>query len=301
MGNLFKDLKEILSESQILKNEPMFKHTTFKIGGNADFLVLPQNIQEIKKLIDFCINKKINYYVIGNGSNLLVSDSGFKGIIIKILKNFNDIKINQNKIKAKAGATLSSISRTAMQNSLSGFEFAAGIPGTIGGGVCMNAGAYGGELKDVISSVTVIDENQNIKVLNNIQCEFEYRNSKILKNKMTVLEVEIDLNFDDKFKIMEKMKNFNKTRNEKQPIEYPSAGSTFKRPKNNFAGKLIMEAGLAGKTIGGACISEKHCGFIINKGGATCSDVLKLADIACKEVFEKFGINLEKEIRLIGE
>ncbi|MDE6181859.1 MAG: UDP-N-acetylmuramate dehydrogenase, partial [Eubacteriales bacterium] len=278
----------------------MAKHTTFKIGGKVDIMLLPKNIDEIKKCINYCEENNINYYVMGNGSNLLVSDKGFRGIIIKIFKNFNNIQIDGNIINAQAGATLSAISKFALENSLSGFEFASGIPGTIGGGVCMNAGAYGNELKDIIKSVTVIENGQIIK-LKNSQCGFEYRNSRILKEKITVLEAQIELKKGNKEEILAKMKEINKTRNEKQPIEYPSAGSTFKRPLNNFAGKLIMEAGLKGKSVGGAYISEKHCGFIVNKGGATCKDVLELAEIACKEVKKKFDINLEKEIRVIGE
>lgn len=292
--------EKILNKEQIFKDEPMKKHTTFKIGGNADFLLLPYSIEQILGCIKICEENNIDYYIIGNGSNLLVSDKGFRGVIIKLFKNFNKIELDKNIIKVQAGATLSAIAKKAYDNSLEGFEFASGIPGTIGGGVCMNAGAYGGELKDVIKKVTVFKDN-NIVVLDNKDCEFEYRNSKILKEKLIVLEVIIELKEGNKEEILAKMKQNNKTRNEKQPIEYPSAGSTFKRPHNNFAGKLIMEAGLAGKTIGGACISKKHCGFIINNGNATCEDVLKLADFAYSEVKEKFNINLEKEVRVIGE
>ncbi len=292
--------EKVLNKEQIFINEPMKKHTTFKIGGNADFLLLPNTVEEIKNIIKICQDNNINYYIVGNGSNLLVSDKGFRGAIIKLFKNFNKIQIENNIIKAQSGATLSAIAKKAYDNSLQGLEFASGIPGTIGGGVCMNAGAYGGELKDVIKEVTILKDNEII-TLNNKDCEFEYRNSKILKEKLLVLEVTIQLENGIKENILAKMKENNKSRNEKQPVEYPSAGSTFKRPPNNFAGKLIMEAGLAGKTIGGACISKKHCGFIINNGNATCNDVLTLADFACKQVKEKFNINLEKEIRVIGE
>ena len=289
-----------LNKEQIFINKQIKKHTTFKIGGNADFLLLPNTVEEIKNIIKICQDNNINYYIVGNGSNLLVSDKGFRGAIIKLFKNFNKIQIENNIIKAQSGATLSAIAKKAYDNSLQGLEFASGIPGTIGGGVCMNAGAYGGELKDVIKEVTILKDNEII-TLNNKDCEFEYRNSKILKEKLLVLEVTIQLENGIKENILAKMKENNKSRNEKQPVEYPSAGSTFKRPPNNFAGKLIMEAGLAGKTIGGACISKKHCGFIINNGNATCNDVLTLADFACKQVKEKFNINLEKEIRVIGE
>ena len=295
--NIFE---KVLSKEQIFINEPMKKHTTFKIGGNADILILPYTLEQIIECIQICEQNNIEYYVIGNGSNLLVSGKGFRGVIIKLFKNFNKIELDKNVIKVQSGATLSAIAKKAYDNSLKGFEFASGIPGTIGGGVCMNAGAYGGELKDVIKQVTVLEDNK-VTILNNKECEFEYRNSKILKNKLIVLEVLIELEQGNKDEILAKMKENNKIRNEKQPVEYPSAGSTFKRPPNNFAGKLIMEAGLAGKTIGGACISKKHCGFIINNGNATCKDVLELADFACKQVKDKFNINLEKEIRVIGE
>lgn len=295
--NIFEN---VLDKEQIFLNEPMKKHTTFKIGGEAQYLLMPNSVEQIKNCISICKQNNINYYVIGNGSNLLVSDNGFKGAIIKISKNFNQVFIEGNKITAQAGATLSRIAKEAYQHSLTGLEFSAGIPGTIGGGVCMNAGAYGGELKDVVTEVTVL-QNDKIQTLTNNECNFEYRNSKILKQKLTVLQVVITLKQGDKIQILQTMKQNNKLRNEKQPVQYPSAGSTFKRPKDNFAGKLIMEAGLAGKSIGDATISKKHCGFIINKGNATCKDVLALADFACNQVKNKFNITLEKEIRVIGE
>ena len=297
MLNIFN---ELLEDNQIFINEPMKNHTTFKIGGEADFLLLPKTIKEILGCIEICKKNNLKYYIIGNGSNLLVSDKGFKGVIIKLFRNFSDVQIKNNKIKAQAGATLSYIARIAYNNSLTGLEFASNIPGTIGGGVCMNAGAYGGELKDIIEKITVLYKNEII-TLDNKNCGFEYRNSNILKKNMLVLDATISLQEGKKDDILAKMKENTKNRNDKQPIEYPSGGSTFKRPLNNFAGKLIMEAGLAGKTIGDACISKKHCGFIVNLGNATCEDVLKLADFACNEVKNKFNIDLEKEIRVIGE
>lgn len=295
--NIFE---KVLDKNQIFIDESMKKHTTFKIGGKADYLLLPNSLEQILNCIKICKENNIDYYVIGNGSNLLVTDKGFRGAIIKIFKNFNNIKIDGNVITAKSGATLSAIAKKAYDNSLKGLEFASGIPGTIGGGVCMNAGAYGGELKDVVKTVTILKDDKII-ILDNKDCNFEYRNSKILKERLVVLEVSLELKEGNKEEILSKMKKNTKSRNEKQPVEYASAGSTFKRPPNNFAGKLIMEAGLSGKTIGGACISQKHCGFIINKGDATCEDVLKLVDFVCREVKEKFNIELEKEIRIIGE
>lgn len=300
LENLIKYIKQFLQDEQILLNEPMIKHTTFRIGGKADIMLLPKSIDEILKCVDYCEKNNINYYVIGNGSNLLVSDKGFRGVIIKILKNFNNVELNGTLIKAQAGATLSSISKFALENSLQGFEFASSIPGSIGGGICMNAGAYGGELKDVVKNVTVMKDGKILQ-LDNDECEFEYRNSRILKEKLIVLEVSIELQSGNKDLIIEKMKDIRNNRNEKQPVEYASAGSTFKRPLNNFAGKLIMEAGLKGRNVGGAYVSEKHCGFIINKGDATCQDVLQLIDIVYSEVYNKFNIKLEKEIRVIGE
>lgn len=300
MEKLYYLFENFLKPEQIFIDESMKKHTSFKIGGNADILLLPYNIDEIKTCIRTCINNNIDYYIMGNGSNLLVSDKGYRGVIIKLFKNFNVIEVKGNFIRAEAGATLCSITKRACENSLEGIEFASGIPGTIGGGVCMNAGAYDGELKDIVETVTILKDDE-IKILNNSECEFEYRNSKLLKENLIVLEVLIKLKKGNKDEISLKMKDINKRRNEKQPIEYPSAGSMFKRPLNNFAGKLIMEAGLRGKTIGGACVSEKHCGFIINKGGATCKDVLDLADEVSKTVDDKFNVKLEKEVRVIGE
>lgn len=300
MEKLYYLFENFLKPEQIFIDESMKKHTSFKIGGNADILLLPYNIDEIKTCIRTCINNNIDYYIMGNGSNLLVSDKGYRGVIIKLFKNFNVIEVKGNFIRAEAGATLSSITKRACENSLEGIEFASGIPGTVGGGVCMNAGAYDGELKDIVETVTILKDDE-IKILNNSECEFEYRNSKLLKENLIVLEVLIKLKKGNKDEISLKMKDINKRRNEKQPIEYPSAGSMFKRPLNNFAGKLIMEAGLRGKTIGGACVSEKHCGFIINKGGATCKDVLDLADEVSKTVDDKFNVKLEKEVRVIGE
>lgn len=301
MQDLINILKQNFKEEQLLFNEPMKKHTSFKIGGNADIIILPQTIQEIKDIINYCKQFHTNYYIIGNGTNILVRDKGFKGVIIKLLKNFNNIEfIDENTIKAQSGATLNKISKKALENSLAGMEFASGIPGTIGGGICMNAGAYGGELKDIVKNVTVLYKDEII-TLENSECEFEYRNSKILKNKMVVLEVEIVLNKGDKQKISDYMNELNLLRNSKQPVQYPSAGSVFKRPVNNFAGKLVMEAGFKGKSVGGACVSEKHCGFIINKGNATCEDVITLIDNIVNEVDKKFGVKLEREVRIIGQ
>lgn len=281
-------------------DEPMKKHTTFKIGGNADIFVVPKNIDEIKKVISLCKEQSIPYYVIGNGSNILVGDKGFKGVIIQVFKNWSDINICENIIQAQSGASLTSVSKKALDFSLNGLEFAAGIPGTVGGGVCMNAGAYGGEMKDVVSKITVLKDDKVLELSNQDAC-FEYRNSRILKEKMIVLSVEFSLENGNFQEIKEKMTQFNRLRSEKQPIDFPSAGSTFKRPEGHFAGKLIMDSGLRGYTVGGASISEKHCGFVINKNNAKAKDVVTLIEDVKNIVNDKFGVVLEPEIRFIGE
>ncbi len=281
-------------------DEPMKKHTTFKIGGNADIFVVPKSIDEIKKVISLCKEQSIPYYVIGNGSNILVGDKGFKGVIIQVFKNWSDINICENAIQAQSGASLTSVSKKALDFSLNGLEFAAGIPGTVGGGVCMNAGAYGGEMKDVVSKITVLKDDKVLELSNQDAC-FEYRNSRILKEKMIVLSVEFSLENGNFEEIKEKMTQFNRLRSEKQPIDFPSAGSTFKRPEGHFAGKLIMDSGLRGYTVGGASISEKHCGFVINKNNAKAKDVVTLIEDVKNIVNDKFGVVLEPEIRFIGE
>lgn len=289
-----------LDKSQILVDEPMKNHTSFKIGGSVDTLLLPKSIDEIKKCVKICTENNLQYLIIGNGSNLLVSDKGFRGVIIKLSSNFSNIIVEKNIITANCGSGLSHISKIAFENSLKGFEFASGIPGTLGGAICMNAGAHGFEMKDFVKEVVILD-SMNLRTLTNKQCDFKYRNSEILNKKMIVLQIVIELSYGNKEEILKNMKALNKIRNDKQPITKPSAGSIFKRPLNNFAGKLIMDAGLAGKTIGGATISSKHCGFIINSGGATCEDVLSLISFAKKEVFKQFGVKLEREVRIIGE
>lgn len=298
MTDIADILKGKFKSSQLLFNEPMKNHTSFKIGGNADIVILPESIDEISFIIKFLDDKKINYFVMGNGTNLLVSDNGFKGVIIKLSKNFSDIVVENDIIKAQSGAFLSKIANMALDNELTGFEFASGIPGSLGGAVCMNAGAYGGEMKNVVKSVTVLDKGC-IKKLSPDSAEFGYRTSRILKENMIVLEAEIQLEKGEYDKINSLMKELKLKRNQKQPVELPSAGSTFKRPEGYFAGKLIMDAGLRGFRIGDAQVSEKHCGFVVNRGDAKCDDVLKLCETIKKVVFEKFGVMLETEIRII--
>lgn len=292
--------KQNFKENQLLFNEPMKNHTSFKIGGNAEVLILPETVEEIKKLVKYFNENNLNYFVMGNGTNLLVSDNGFKGAIIKLSKNFSDIKVEGDKIFAQGGAFLSKIANTALKHALTGFEFASGIPGSLGGGICMNAGAYGGELKDILKTITVLDKGE-IKALSVDEAELEYRNSRILKEKMLVLEAEIQLKKGNAEEISSVMKELKAKRNDKQPVDMPSAGSTFKRPEGYFAGKLIQDAGLRGFTVGGAQISEKHCGFVVNRGNATCGDVLELCEKVKEIVYDKFGVTLEREIQVLGE
>jgi UDP-N-acetylmuramate dehydrogenase len=298
--NIADKFRKTVGDDFVLENEPMSKHTTFRIGGVADVFVMPDSIEKIKSCIDIAKENNVPYYVVGNGSNLLVKDKGFRGVIIQLFTSFNAVEVNGNVIRSQCGAMLSGISRTALNNSLTGLEFASGIPGTLGGAVCMNAGAYGGEMKQIIKSVTVLKDGE-VLTLSNEECDFSYRNSRIMREGMLVLEAEIELekgNFDD---IKAKMDELSQQRISKQPLEYPSAGSTFKRPEGYFAGKLIDDSGLRGYRVGGAQVSEKHCGFVVNRGGATAEDVLTLMEDVNRIVKEKFGVGLEPEVRIIGE
>lgn len=290
----------LFSPDKIKFDELMSSHTTFKTGGPADIMLLPQSAEEICKAIDLCKGNAIPCIIIGNGSNLLVRDKGIRGVVIKLGKNFSKIDINKNIIKAQSGALLSTVANTAYKASLTGMEFAAGIPGSIGGAVCMNAGAYGGEMKDIIKEVTVFDGKQ-IKTVSGKEAEFEYRNSRIIKEKMTVLDAVVELKEGNAQAIKQIMDELAEKRRSKQPLDKPSAGSTFKRPEGNFAGRLIEEAGLRGFAIGGAQVSEKHCGFVVNKGGATSGDILKIIDEIKRRVYENSGVTLECEVRILGE
>ncbi len=298
---ILEALKDIIPEKLILIDEPMSNHTTFKIGGNADVYIKPESIEQISTIIKACIDNCEPYFILGNGSNLLVSDKGYRGVVIQIYNNLDSIIIEDTKIKVSAGALLSKMANIAKENSLTGMEFAAGIPGTIGGGTVMNAGAYGGELKDIIDTVTVLDKNGNIITLSNKDMEFGYRTSVVEQNGYIVVETTINLEKGNKSDIISKMDELKEARVSKQPLEYPSAGSTFKRPEGYFAGKLIMDAGLRGKSIGGAKISDKHCGFVINTGGATAKDVIELIEDVTKEVENQFGVTLETEVKMLGD
>ena len=299
-SSLYEQLNEIVPSEYIHPDEPMSRHTTLRVGGNAKFLVEIDSAEQLSKLISFLEDVKEPYYIKGNGSNLLVGDKGYNGVIIELLSKFSDIKVSGNRITAGAGALMSRIAALALDNSLSGFEFASGIPGTIGGGVVMNAGAYDGELKDVVTQVKVMNPQGQIRTLSNHDMKFGYRTSAVKTGPFTVIEVTLELHKAIREDIEKKMNELNTRRRQKQPLEFPSAGSTFKRPEGYFAGKLIMDAGLRGFTIGGAAVSEKHCGFVINKHNATAEDVYEVILEVQERVKDKFGVILEPEVIFLG-
>lgn len=280
-------------------NEPMYKHTSFKTGGCADYFAAPSTIDELVEILQRCKSNKLPYFIIGNGTNLLVSDDGYRGVIIKLCGNLSGERLIGNTIEAKCGLRLTSLSYFAMENGLSGLEFAAGIPGTVGGGVYMNAGAYEFELSNVIETVTALTDDLKIKQLTNEQMQFKYRSSLAQKENFIVLEAVFKLSPGNKEEIKNKMQYYNDKRKEKQPLEFPSAGSTFKRPKGTFAAKLIEDCGLKGFSIGGAQVSEKHAGFIINVSEATTADILAVMEHCTKTVYKMSGIMLEPEVRML--
>ena len=296
--NCFNDL---LGKEKVRISEPMNRHTTFRIGGPADYFLLPSTAEEVKKILEICKEKELPYFILGNGSNLLVSDEGYCGVIIQLYRNYGGITVEGTDIRAGAGALLSQIASAAKNASLTGFEFAGGIPGTLGGAVVMNAGAYGGEMKDVLKEVTVMTEQGEIMTIPAEKLEMGYRTSLVKKAGYLVLEAVISLKAGDVEEIKAIMKDLTEKRVSKQPLEYPSAGSTFKRPEGYFAGKLIMDAGLRGYQVGGAQVSEKHCGFVINKGNATAADVCGLMKDVQEKVQEQFGVTLEPEVKFLGE
>ncbi len=298
--NIAEDLRNITGEKNVIENEPMSKHTTFRIGGNADFFVTPESCEAVFDLIEYVKSSNIPYYIVGNGSNLLVKDNGFRGVIIQLYKSFSSISVSGNIITADAGALLSAAAKAAMNNSLKGMECLSGIPGTVGGAVCMNAGAYGGEMKDIVKEIKVI-RNGRIETISNEEAEFCYRSSRIMRENMIVLQVKMELENGIKEEINAVMKELAEQRNSKQPVELPSAGSTFKRPEGYFAAKLIDDSGLRGFSVGQAQVSTKHCGFVVNRGGASAQDVIELMEKVRDIVEERFGVRLEVEVRIIGE
>ena len=299
--NIKQHFQEILGNDRVLEAEPMGKHTTFRIGGPADLFVAPENTDEIKKLIAICKEEEVPYFILGNGSNLLVSDKGYRGVIMQLYRSFGQITLKENEIHAQAGALLSGIAAMAREASLTGFEFAGGIPGTLGGAVVMNAGAYGGEMKDVLKEVTVLTPEGEVVTLQARELQMGYRTSIIKESGYIVLEAVISLKKGDQDEIKSRMQELAGMRSSKQPLSYPSAGSTFKRPEGYFAGKLIMDSGLRGYQVGGAQVSEKHCGFVINTGNATAKDVTTLMADVQRIVMEKFGVKLEPEVKFLGE
>ncbi|MDD5877612.1 MAG: UDP-N-acetylmuramate dehydrogenase [Terrisporobacter sp.] len=298
---IYKELLNILDEENIKVDEPMKKHISFKVGGPADFLVKPKTEEELRNVVEFAKKENVPFIVIGNGSNLLVKDGGIRGIVIELSDNFNNYEIDGNIIKAQSGALLAIIGRNAMKNSLTGFEFAAGIPGTLGGALAMNAGAYGGEMKQVVKTVRLMDRDGNIFELSNEEMKFEYRRSLLTTKDYIVLSAVIELQPGNVEEIKEIMADYSNRRSTKQPLNFPSAGSTFKRPEGHFAAKLIDDCGLRGLNLRGAQVSDKHCGFVINSGGATAKDILDLMFIVKSTVNAKFGIMLEEEVKILGE
>lgn len=297
----YEKLTKNIDKARVLTDEPMSKHTTFRVGGNADYFVVVRDVEEIKFVLSCCKEENLPYYILGNGSNLLVGDRGYRGVIIQIWKEMSNIKVEGTCIRAQAGVLLSKIGNVALDAGLTGFEFAAGIPGCLGGAVMMNAGAYGGEMKDVLKEVTVLTEDGECMTLQKEELELGYRTSIVAKKGYIVLEAVIQLDQGDKDKIKERMNELKLQRTTKQPLEYPSAGSTFKRPEGYFAGKLIQDAGLRGFQVGGAQVSEKHCGFVINKGGATAADIMELVSKVQEKIQAEFGVQLEMEIKRLGE
>lgn len=293
-------LSNLIPDKNIEKDILMKQYTSFKVGGPVDILITPDDYMQVVQIIDLCKEYGIRYYIMGNGSNLLVKDGGIRGIVIKLSK-LNKITVEDEKVIAEAGAALSLTSRKALQSSLTGLEFACGIPGSIGGAVAMNAGAYNGEISQIIESALIIDNKGKIKKISKEELELGYRMSSILKYGYVVLQVTLHLKKGIYSKIDERMKDLTRRRLEKQPLEFPSAGSTFKRPVGYYAAKLIEDTGLKGLSVGDAEVSKKHSGFIINKGNASAKDIIDLIKLVQKKVKEKFNVDLNTEVLIIGE
>ncbi len=296
---MIETLKKVCGDIKL--NESMSLHTTFKTGGPADYFITPKTTEELKNSIKTLKDNNIEYIILGNGSNVLVGDKGIRGAVIMINDSFSDISFDGESVNAGAGVILSTLSKACMENSLTGLEFASGIPGTLGGAIYMNAGAYGGEMKDVVKSVCYLDDNGEIKTLSVDELLFGYRTSFFKNKSYVILNAKIDLKMGEKKKIKEEMAELTKKRVSKQPLNFPSAGSTFKRPEGYFAGALIEEAGLKGYRIGGASVSEKHAGFVVNDKDATSKDILNLIEHIKKTVYENSLVELEPEVKLIGE
>lgn len=299
--DFYNELCAVTGDKNVLRDEPMSGHTTFRIGGPADYLAMPENAEQISRIIKACRDAGVPYYIIGNGSNLLVGDRGFRGVIIQVYKNMNAVEAVDGEIHAQAGALLSKVAAAALNAGLTGIEFASGIPGTLGGAVRMNAGAYGGEMKQVLKSATVLTPTGEMLTLTVDEMKMGYRTSIVSKMDYVVLDAVITLCPGNPEDIRAKMEELKEKRVSKQPLEYGSAGSTFKRPEGYFAGKLIEDAGLRGFRVGNAQVSEKHCGFVINRGGATAKEVVELMDEVVRRVEENSNVRLEPEVKKIGE
>lgn len=301
MSDFLKQLTALVGETQVKVSESMSRHTTFRVGGAADYFVEPDTAEALVSVIRLCKNADVPYMILGNGSNLLVGDKGYRGVMLCLGKNWSEISVEQTRIYAGAGAMLSAVSKRAQQAALTGLEFAAGIPGTVGGAVFMNAGAYGSDMSAVLVGATVLNAEGRIERLSAQELELGYRTSNVEKRGCIVLQAELELRQGDADEIRRKMEELACQRREKQPLEFPSAGSTFKRPVGYFAGKLIQDAGLRGYQVGGAQVSEKHCGFVINRGDATAEDIRVLCRDVQEKVKSEFGVTLELEVRMIGE
>ena len=298
--DFLKEIASFMEVSDIKTDELMSKHTSFRVGGPAKVFLTVRSEEILRNILLALKRYELSYFVLGNGSNLLVSDDGFDGVMVYLGEEFSEVEIEGTKIRAKAAALLGKVARMAMEEELAGLEFAAGIPGSLGGGVVMNAGAYGGELSQVVTKVRAMNPEGEIVELEKEQLLLGYRTSIFKTKPFIILEVFMELQKGNKEEILGKIKEYTKARVEKQPLEYPSAGSTFKRPEGHFAGKLIMDAGLRGYRVGDAQVSEKHCGFVINRGNATASEIKTLMGDVAKKVKEEFGVDLEAEVILLG-
>ena len=299
---IIERISQFVPKENILEKELMSRHTTFKVGGPCFILVKIDEVSQLKELLPYLVEEKIPYFFLGNGSNLLVSDKGYEGVVITFSKKLaEDVTVEGDRIVAGGGVLLSKVAKYALDESLTGFEFAAGIPGTVGGAMVMNAGAYDGEMKQIVETVEVIDKAGNLRVLSCEEMEFGYRTSILKREPFIVTKTTFKLDKGDKDVIKAKMDDLAAKRRDKQPLEFPSAGSTFKRPEGHFAGKLIMDAGLRGYQVGGARVSDKHCGFVVNVGNATATDVHNLMEDVIKKVQEEFQVTLEPEVIRLGE
>ncbi len=298
---LIQRISQYIPENRILRQEPMRLHTTFRVGGPAALFLELQSEQEFRDILTLLHAEEEDYFTVGNGSNLLISDTGYNGVILHPSKNFGDVRVEGERLICESGATLAAIARTALEQELTGFEFAAGIPGSLGGAIVMNAGAYDGEMKQVVETVKLITPEGEIITKDSEEMEFSYRHSILKEKPYLVLSVTIKLRKGEKEQIKARMEELAQKRREKQPLEYPSAGSTFKRPEGYFAAKLIQDAGLRGLMVGGAQVSEKHCGFVINKDQATAKDIYELMKRVQEQVKEKYGVMLEPEVICLGD